>query len=239
MPAHRSHRECGPASRTAALALAASIVVALAAPAPAAAQSQARDLVSSLIGAVIGPWSPPPVAPPPPWVAPTTTIDPAPSEAEGQWQSWDPEYQIHDAELRAAPGGRRVLQTARTMIEQGTIVRGSCYDWIRTVFERSSGRWSDAFRGRIRSGPYAEVHDLQPGDWVLFINESMGGDPSHTHSAIFVGWADPTERAATMMSYPGGRRTEPGRYGTYTLTRAYRVVRMADEETPTRTRRRR
>lgn len=207
MQAHRSHR----ASLAVAFAI---LAAALAAPQAASAQEPATTL-GSLLGAMIPPWSPVAPAPPP--------VDPA-------WQSWDPDYQMQSAQLNAAPGGGRVLRTAQAMMDQGTVVRGSCYDWIHTVFERAGGRWSDAFRGRIESGPYAPAEDFAPGDWVLFINESFGGDASHTHSAIFVGWADASARTAVMVSYPGGRRDEPGRYGTYELTRAYRIVRMEDAE---------
>jgi hypothetical protein len=199
-----------------------SVLAALAIPQLASAQTHGS--IGSAFGATIPPWTPVAPAPPP--------VDP-------QWQSWDPDYQMQSAQLHASPGGARVLRTAQAMLDQGTVVRGSCYDWIHAVFDRATGRWSDALRGRIQNGPYAEVQDFRPGDWVLFINEAYGGDASHTHSAIFVGWADASTRTAVMMSYPGGRRDEPGRYGTYELTHAYRIVRMADEAPVPRTRHRR
>jgi len=207
--------------------------VALATAHPAFAQG--RALGSPVIGAVIPPWSPASVVP-------TPSVDPQrqdPQWQDPQWQAWDPAYQLENAELHAAPGGNRVLHAAQSMIDDDTIVRGSCYDWVEAVFQRANGRWHDTFHHGIRSGPYAQAQDFQPGDWVLFVNEEFGGDPSHTHSAIFIGWADQSTRAAVMMSYPGGRRAEPGRYGTYTLTRAYRIIRMEDAVAETRAHHRR
>ncbi len=214
MQPHRSHS----ASLAVALAL---FFVLTSAPQTVAAQTRGSSLASSLL-AMIPPWTP---------VAPAPLVDPG-------WQSWDPDYQMQNAQLHATPGGGRALRAAQAMIDQDIVVRGSCYDWIHTVFERAGGRWDDAFRGRIERGPYAQAQDVQPGDWVLFINEAFGGDASHTHSAIFVGWADASTRDAVMVSYPGGRRDEPGRYGTYTLTRAYRIVRMEDAEPAPRARHR-
>lgn len=155
----------------------------------------------------------------PPWYAPAPSPAPDPS-----WDAWDPASAMARATGRAGLGGRRVLETAQRMIEQGVIVRGSCYDWVDAVFHQASGRWHDSFHGSRAHHRYAQVSDLQPGDWVLFEHEGGG-----THSAIFVDWADPSARVATMMSYPGQRRDEPGRYGTYALSSAYRIIRMTDD----------
>jgi hypothetical protein len=185
--------------------------------APAGAQDRARALGSPTYGTI------------PPWNATTVAIAPvAPPSIDPTWQTWDPAYAMARAEQHGTPGGDRVLSAARTMIDEGAIVRGSCYDWVDAVFTRASGHRHDAFHGSIAHGPYAQVQDFQPGDWVLFVHSEYEGE-AQTHSAIFVGWADESARVAVMMSYPGQRRDEPGRYGTYVLTRAYRIIRLSDE----------
>lgn len=215
MDAARSHSPASP--RLASLALA-GLALAAWVSIPHRADAQARALASPVYG-TIAPWT-------------TASVAPAPPPVDPQWQAWDPAYAIQHAELRAAPGGNRVLHAAQTMISDGTVVRGSCYDWVDAVFTRAGGRWHQTFHSSIEHGPYAQVQDFQPGDWVMFINEGFGGDPAHTHSGIFVGWADEASRVAVVMSYPGGRRSEPGRYSTYDLTHAYRIQRMEDEAPP-------
>jgi hypothetical protein len=138
--------------------------------------------------------------------------------------SWDPDQALVAAAAQATPGPRRVLDTARSMIDDSTIVRGSCFDWVDAVYHRAGGHSHDTFHGG-QSGPYAQVSDLQPGDWTFFINHSWGDD---THSAIFINWIDQSSREAQMVSYAGGHRDEPGRFGDYELTSVFRVVRMED-----------
>jgi hypothetical protein len=169
----------------------------------------------------------------PPWTATSATVtSPAPPMPDPSFDAWDPAYAMRAAELHAAPGGGRVLRAAETMIDSGTIVRGSCYDWVDAVFTHASGQRHTILRGGPEHGPYAQTSDFRPGDWVMFVNESFGGDRSHTHSAIFVGWVDESAHVAMMVSYPGGRRDEPGRFGTYDLSLAYRIERMDDAVPP-------
>ncbi len=129
---------------------------------------------------------------------------------------------------RASPCARRVLDATRAMLDEETIVRGSCYTWANAVYRRAGGRTQVAFRASRRT-PYADASLLRPGDWVFFINHSFG---DVTHSAIFVAWIDERARTALMVSYPGGNRADPGRFGEYELTNVYRLVRMV-EESPT------
>ncbi len=199
-------------SRFVSLALPSLALAAALSAAPAAAQFGGAG-----IGATIPPWSTISAAP-----SPAPSYDPV-------WSAYDPAYAMPRAEASAAPGGQRVLRSAQSMFDAGTVVRGSCYDWVEAVFRNAGGTWHDAFRGRIESGPYAATSELRPGDWVLFVNGDYGDARTHTHSAIFISWADESQRAAVMMSYPGGRRDEPGRFGSYTLDRVYRIQRMADD----------
>ncbi len=132
------------------------------------------------------------------------------------------------ARAHAAPGARRVLDAARAMITGGVVVRGSCYTWLRAVYARAMGRHRVVYAGSPRPR-FARFELLRPGDWVFFINHSYRNT---THSAIFVGWADPRAHVALMASYVGGNRTAPGRFSTYALTNVYQVVRMADDLPP-------
>jgi hypothetical protein len=160
---------------------------------------------------------------PPPFVAGPSAVAPSFDPSS----SWDPYSALLSAETRATAGGRRVLETTRTMLDDGTVVRGSCFDWVDAVYHRAGGHWHDAFHGHGPSrGPYADASVLQPGDWVFFVNHEFGDD---THSAVFVAWADERAQTAVVASYAGGHRDEGGRFGTYTLTSVFRVVRMIDD----------
>lgn len=147
----------------------------------------------------------PPVAPPTdPWRDPMATLD--------------------AAAARAQPGARRVLQAIRAMLDESTIVRGSCYTWASALYRRAGGRSQAIFHGDRRAS-FSSPELLAPGDWVFFINHSFG---DVTHSAIFVAWIDEAARTALMVSYPGGNRRAPGRFSDYELSNVYQIVRMGD-----------
>ena len=128
------------------------------------------------------------------------------------------------AEQEAAAGARRVLTTARTLIDDEVVIRGTCYTWLAAVYRQAGGRFTTAFSGD-RRGRYATAEQLQPGDWIHFINHSYGNG---THSAIFIGWTDRGSSIALTASYPGERREVPGRYREYELTSVYRIDRMRE-----------
>lgn len=128
------------------------------------------------------------------------------------------------AEQQAPAGARRVLSTARTLIDDEVVIRGTCYTWLSAVYRQAGGRFGTAFSGD-RRGRYATPDQLQPGDWIHFINHSYG---NVTHSAIFIAWTDRDARTALTVSYPGERREVPGRYREYELTSVYRIDRMRD-----------
>lgn len=128
------------------------------------------------------------------------------------------------AEQESAGGARRVLSTARTLIDDEVVIRGSCYTWLAAVYRQAGGRFATAFSGD-RRGRYATAEQLQPGDWIHFINHSYGNG---THSAIFIGWTDRDATVALTASYPGERREVPGRYREYELTSVYRIDRMRE-----------
>lgn len=124
----------------------------------------------------------------------------------------------------ASPGAQRVLDVTRDMLENETVVRGSCFTWVNAVFRRAGGRARAVFRAS-RAEPHAAPERLRAGDWVFFVNHAYG---DVTHSAIFVGWIDRRARTALMVSYPGERRDAPGRFGEYELSGVYNLLRLDD-----------
>jgi hypothetical protein len=136
---------------------------------------------------------------------------------------------IRDAESRATTEGRRVLFRARRMVERGEIVRGSCWNWLDTVYRRCG--YGNAERKVLfasgKQGPYAAMRLLRPGDWVYHVNHSYG---DIEHSGIFVEWLDRKRCIALMLSYGGEGRRRPGRYRPYDITHTYRIIRPLGEK---------
>jgi hypothetical protein len=115
------------------------------------------------------------------------------------------------------------------MVENREIVRGSCWNWLDTVYRREGygkGRRIRIFTSK-KSGPYAPLSLLKPGDWIYHVNHSYG---DIEHSGMFVGWADRKRNRALMLSYGGERRRQPGRYRLYDVTHTYTIIRPASEE---------
>lgn len=120
--------------------------------------------------------------------------------------------------------GAKVLKTALKHINAKTIIRGSCYDWINMVYNECG------FKGKKRKtifwgkekGPYANPQDLRPGDWIMFKNLTYG---DIGHSGIFLDWLDYEKRSALVIGYVGERRSKPGRFKEYDITRLFGVVR--------------
>lgn len=150
------------------------------------------------------------------------TAAPADAPPSDPWR--DPMATLDAAAARAQPGARRVLQTIHAMLDEATVVRGSCYTWVSALYRRAGGHPAVVFQGDRRAS-FATPEVLEPGDWVFFINHSFG---DVTHSAVFVAWIDQAARNALMVSYPGGNRRDPGRFGDYELSNVYQIVRMGD-----------
>jgi hypothetical protein len=132
--------------------------------------------------------------------------------------------------LAATAGpGATVVATAERMIADGTVVRGSCYDYVSAVFEAAGyprERREHVFRSRTE-GPYADLGDVRPGDWLAIVNHPER-DPVGTHSVIFVRWNDRARGEAEVVSYAGGDQDRPGEIVIYDLTRTYRITRPVD-----------
>ena len=131
---------------------------------------------------------------------------------------------IRHAESTATPAGRNVLRSGREMVERNVIIRGSCWDWLSTAFERAG--YPDAKRQIIyhegKNGPYVHTDRIQPGDWLYYVNHSYG---EIEHSGMFIGWIDPSQKQGLILSYGGERRNKPGRYRPYDLRSVYQIIR--------------
>lgn len=132
---------------------------------------------------------------------------------------------LDQAENRATPSALRLLLTARKMVAENEIFIGSCWDTINTVFLRSGFPEKNTeviFKSKIQ-GPFLNDQDeLQPGDWVYYINHSFN---DVEHSGLFVEWTDFNSREALIFSYAGGNRKTPARYKVYKLSSVYNIIR--------------
>ncbi len=126
----------------------------------------------------------------------------------------------------ATAAGARILKTGRFMaLESKEIVKGSCWDYINEVYNRSGygqHKRKTVFRTKKDSGPYAKAAQIQPGDWLYHINHSYRGVP---HSGIFVRWVDRSKMIGETLSYGGEQRQKPGRYRNYDLSHVYTIIR--------------
>jgi hypothetical protein len=159
----------------------------------------------------------------PPAVPPETPPE-TPPESPPESSPDDPMQRLDAAIPEASPGPRRVLEAMREMLRDEVVVRGSCNRWVQEVFRRAGGR-SRTVYSASRRAEFTDLARLQPGDWVHFINHSYEGV---THSAVFIGWTDASQRTAMTASYPGQNRDAPGRFRDYDLSNVYRIVRLDD-----------
>jgi hypothetical protein len=135
------------------------------------------------------------------------------------------EQQLDEAENKATPPARKVLQTGRQMaLVNGEIIRGGCWDYANTVYTRAGYKKhrQTVFKGAKRQGPYADASLIQHGDFLYYVNHSYG---DVEHSAIFVDWLNYPSKTALMLSYAGEHRRQPARYKPYELTNVYQIIR--------------
>ncbi len=132
------------------------------------------------------------------------------------------------AEAKASKSGKKVLEVGRKMtLVNKEIVRGSCWDYADTVYQRAgfSRQYQQRqiiFKGSKRKGPYADIAQIKPGDFLYYINHSYG---NIEHSAIFIDWEDKNKKMALMLSYGGENRKSPARYRVYDLSHVYHITR--------------
>jgi hypothetical protein len=139
---------------------------------------------------------------------------------------------IKQAEKEADKPGKAVLETGRKMVlEDKAIVTGSCWTWVNECFIRAgygANRYI-AFKSK-KAGPYIDVDEIKPGDWLYFVNHSYR---RIGHSGIFVYWVDKDKKIGVTMSYRGRNKQEPGRYKKYLLKDVYYITRPGAEEIKT------
>jgi len=124
--------------------------------------------------------------------------------------------------------GAKVLAAALLMLEQGVVVKGSCWGYVNAVYDKA-GFPPDKRKTVFKSpeqGPYADPSYLKPGDWVMYRNLPYG---EIGHSAIFVEWIDFYKRSALTVEYAGLNRLEPGRLREADLTKVYQILRANAE----------
>ncbi len=130
---------------------------------------------------------------------------------------------------QSSPAGEKILKTGRHMaLTSKEIIRGSCWDYINTVYNRSGYPQSKrhyVLKGKKNKGPYAKPNRIRAGDWLYFVNHSYNNSP---HSGIFVKWVDKKKRIASILSYGGQSRKKPGRYRNYNLSHVYTIIRAKD-----------
>ncbi|MFN8258475.1 MAG: hypothetical protein U0W24_22495 [Bacteroidales bacterium] len=134
---------------------------------------------------------------------------------------------IVEAENNTTDAGKAVLEVGRKMVfEEKAIIKGACWDYINEVFNRAGyGTNKKAIFKSKKSGPYADINIIKPGDWLYYINYSYGGIE---HSGIFVYWKDFENKIGVTLSYGGEKRNEPGRYLEYDLKSVYYITRPGE-----------
>ncbi len=126
----------------------------------------------------------------------------------------------------ASLAGNNILKTGNYMaMTSREVVRGSCWDYINTVYNRAGYPQSKrhyVLKGKKNRGPYAKANMIQKGDWLYYINHSYN---NVEHSGIFVKWVNKRKRIAKILSYGGQSRKKPGRYRNYDLSHVYTIIR--------------
>ncbi len=121
--------------------------------------------------------------------------------------------------------GERVLQEGRAMLKNKVMIVGSSPDYIKAVFARagypSSKRYT-MLMGRKDIGPYASSGQIQPGDWLCFINHSYN---NVEHCGIFVSWVNQSSLIGKVLSYAGENRKVLARFRNYNLAHVYKLIR--------------
>jgi hypothetical protein len=146
------------------------------------------------------------------------------SDLDSEGKIVDLENILDRAEEKAAPEGKTVLSTGRSMIQKKKIIKGSCWDYANAVYNKAGFRPSDRItplKSKM-NGPYADLSSIQAGDWLYFINHSF---KETDHSGIFVEWTDYENQRAVILSYVGGRKKKPGNYKIYNLRHVYYIIR--------------
>lgn len=136
----------------------------------------------------------------------------------------DLEEILDRAEDNASPEGKAVLTTSRSMINDGEIIVGSCWDYINAVYNRADfpeRKRKIVMKGK-KKGPFAKIDRIESGDWLYYINHSYS---RVEHSGVFVEWVNKDKKRAVVMSYQGGKNKSPATYKIYDLKNVYYIIR--------------
>lgn len=131
------------------------------------------------------------------------------------------------AEADATVGGRKILETSRSMISNQEIFVGGCWNYINAVYDRAgvpSNSRDTIYKSKFQ-GPYANSDIIQGGDWLYFVNHSYS---ESEHSAIFVAWINEDKKEALMVNYVGGNKKNPGTYKRFIIDEVYNVLRVKE-----------
>ncbi len=161
---------------------------------------------------------------PPVVVAPPTPpiVRPTEPDARSVRQGAETTHTTPATPVPAAIGGEAVLKTARRMMKDGVVIKGSCWDYANEVFRRTHHHRTTVFKGSRTSKRFADVSLIRPGDWLYYVNHQYKDVP---HSAIFVKWLDRPRKWALMITYRGAGRDVPGVLDEYDLRSVYRIIR--------------
>lgn len=133
---------------------------------------------------------------------------------------------LDQAERDASPEGRKILVLSRSMIADQEVIKGGCWDYINTVYNRAGYPIKDrinVFKSKIK-GPFVDLADIRPGDWLYYINHSYN---KIDHSGVFVAWVNFETKIGLIMSYAGEKRKTPARYQNYDLSNVYTIIRAS------------
>lgn len=146
------------------------------------------------------------------------------SDLDSDGKIRDLEKYLKQAEEKATPEAKTVLVTGRRMVEKGKVIRGSCWDFANSVYNKAGHEAVQRLtplKSKI-TGPYADLETIREGDWLYFINYSF---KESDHSGIFVAWTDFENKRGIILSYIGGKKRKPGSYKIYDLKHVYYIIR--------------
>ncbi len=127
--------------------------------------------------------------------------------------------------------GNNILNIGKNMIDNNEIIKGSCWNFIDTVYKRAGYNTNNRvtiFKETKNGGKYADVDIIMPGDWLYYINYSYN---MIEHSGIFVKWVDKKKKIARILGYAGENRNLPGRYRDHDLRSVYNIIRPINNGT--------
>jgi hypothetical protein len=125
--------------------------------------------------------------------------------------------------------GENILVIGDKIQTSGARRKGSCWDFVSTVYDcagYSTKRVFPSNENFNKNGPYLKDGSvLQPGDWIMHINEEYRRRERIEHSAIFVRWIDKEKKEAWMLDYVGNNQCVQAGYKQHTLTKIYGILR--------------